>query len=212
MWFCVCGGKISNVFWVICVNTIPNSLLHPIVTAEEVYTLADTLYIIRCFEKEDEIQLRDYHFSIFWSNLPRFLSDRFRHLTKRNLEKWSWMVLLMSRVQTHRNESAWMNWMSANCPSIQVETFLNTLLSVVKMLVAWSSSSAPWHYNNLHPPTLMNPTKLESLVAAVLPQSPLETQSSWQQLPGWVSLSEKCRPPSEARGWRDVGKRSDLVH
>lgn len=49
----------------------------------------------------------------------------------------------------------------------------------------------------------MNPNKLESLVAVVAPQAPLEMQSSWQHLAGRVSLSEKCGLPSEARGWRD---------
>lgn len=49
-----------------------NNLI-PSVTVEEVYTLIHALYISRCFQKEDEIQLRDYHFSIFWSNPLWFL-------------------------------------------------------------------------------------------------------------------------------------------
>lgn len=64
----------------------------------------------------------------------------------------------------------------------------------VEMLVAWSSLTS-------QPPALMNPNKLESLVASVSLQSPPGTLSSWQHLPGRVSLSEKCklRPVGEER-------------
>lgn len=107
----------------------------------------------------------------------------------------------------------WVSVDKLNVSKLSVSSGLNFSKhtpSVVKILVAWSSSPAPWHYNHRPPPTLMNPNKLESLVAAVSPQSALEMQSSWQHPPGRVSLSEKCRLPSEARGRRDGARRSDL--
>lgn len=53
-------------------------------------------------------------------------------------------------------------------------------------------------------PSLMNSSKL---VASTPTQSPSLMQSSWQHLPGWVSLCEKCRLASQARGRRDGSER-----